>query len=51
MGKLLTEIIPKLIELAVQGKVKVDTEVVPLRDVEQAWERSDLHGKRIVLVP
>jgi NADPH2:quinone reductase len=51
MGKLLTDVIPTLIELAVQGKIKVDTEVVPLRDVEQAWSRSDLHGKRIVLVP
>ncbi len=51
MGKLTTEIIPKLIQLSVEGKIKVDTEVVPLRDVEQAWNRSDLHGKRLVLVP
>jgi len=51
MGKLLTDVIPRLIELAVQGKLKVDTEVVRLQDVEKVWGRSDLHGKRIVLVP
>ncbi len=51
MGKLMTEIIPKLIQLAVEGKIKVDTETAPLRDVEKVWGRSDLHGKRLVLVP
>lgn len=51
MGRLMTEIIPKLIQLAVEGKLKVDTETAPLSAVEQVWGRSDLHGKRLVLVP
>lgn len=33
------------------GKLKAEIETVPLNDVERAWGRADLHGKRIVLVP
>lgn len=33
------------------GKLHADIEQVPLKDVETAWLRSDLHGKRIVIVP
>jgi NADPH:quinone reductase-like Zn-dependent oxidoreductase len=34
-----------------EGKLHMDIERVPLRDVENAWQRTDLHGKRIVIVP
>jgi NADPH:quinone reductase-like Zn-dependent oxidoreductase len=33
------------------GKLRAEIEAVPLRDVERAWKRTDLHGKRIVIVP
>ena len=33
------------------AKVRAELEAVPLKDVERAWTRADLHGKRIVLVP
>jgi NADPH2:quinone reductase len=33
------------------GKLRADIEAVPLKDVERAWKRTDLHGKRIVIVP
>jgi NADPH:quinone reductase-like Zn-dependent oxidoreductase len=33
------------------GKIQAEVEAVPLKDVERAWSRTDLHGKRIVLVP
>jgi len=33
------------------GKVRAEVEAVPLKDVERAWNRADLHGKRIVLIP
>jgi NADPH:quinone reductase-like Zn-dependent oxidoreductase len=33
------------------GKLRAEIEVTPLKDVERAWKRGDLHGKRIVLVP
>jgi NADPH:quinone reductase-like Zn-dependent oxidoreductase len=32
------------------GKLQADIEQVPLRDVESAWKRTDVHGKRIVIV-
>lgn len=33
------------------GKLRADVEEVPLRDVEAAWKRADLHGRRLVIVP
>ncbi len=33
------------------GTIHADIEQVPLRDVERAWKRTDLHGRRIVIVP
>lgn len=33
------------------GKLQADIEQVPLRDVESVWKRTDVHGKRFVLVP
>lgn len=33
------------------GKLRADIEQVPLKDVESAWKRTDIHGKRIVIVP
>jgi NADPH:quinone reductase-like Zn-dependent oxidoreductase len=33
------------------GKLQADIEQVPLKYVENAWQRTDVHGKRIVIVP
>ena len=33
------------------GKLNADIERVPLRDVERAWKRVDVQGKRIVIIP
>jgi NADPH:quinone reductase-like Zn-dependent oxidoreductase len=33
------------------GTLRADIEPVSLKDVERAWERMDLHGKRIVIMP
>lgn len=33
------------------GKLSAEIEQVPLREVERAWQRTDIHGKRIVVVP
>jgi NADPH:quinone reductase-like Zn-dependent oxidoreductase len=33
------------------GKLQATIEQVPLKDVENAWQRTDVHGKRIVIVP
>lgn len=39
--------IPKLFSLAAEGKLKIDTEPIPLAEVETAWSRAD-KGRRIV---
>jgi len=33
------------------GKLHLDIIQAPLKDIESAWQRTDLHGKRIVIVP
>lgn len=38
-------------DLLKQGKLRAELELVPLRDIERAWQRTDISGKRIVIVP
>jgi NADPH:quinone reductase-like Zn-dependent oxidoreductase len=38
-------------ELLRDGKLHLDIVEVPLKEIESAWQRTDLHGKRIVIVP
>lgn len=33
------------------NKLRIDIERVPLKDVEQAWLRKDVSGKRLVIIP
>jgi hypothetical protein len=33
------------------GELSFDVETVPLSDVEAAWQRTDLRGKRLVVLP
>jgi NADPH:quinone reductase-like Zn-dependent oxidoreductase len=34
-----------------EGKFHMDIENVPLADIEKAWQRNDLEGKRLVIIP
>jgi NADPH:quinone reductase-like Zn-dependent oxidoreductase len=34
-----------------QDKLHMEIEQVPLRDVERVWQRTDVQGKRIVIIP
>ena len=43
--------IPQIWALAVSGKLRIDTERVPLASVESAWLREDVHGRRLVIIP
>lgn len=45
------DIYNQLMAAAAGGKLRIDTERVPLADVEKAWQRVDLHGRRLVLIP
>jgi NADPH2:quinone reductase len=49
--ELLSSAMQQLMDLAGSGKIHIDVETVPLRDIETAWTRTDLHGHRIVIVP
>jgi len=42
---------PKVWALAASGQLHIDTERVPLADVESAWQRDDLPGRRLVIIP
>jgi NADPH2:quinone reductase len=45
------ETFPKLWELAAAGNLHIDTEAVPLADIENAWRRNDSAGRRLVIIP
>jgi NADPH:quinone reductase-like Zn-dependent oxidoreductase len=45
------EAFPRIWELAADGTLRIDTEPVALADVEHAWQREDVPGRRIVIVP
>lgn len=45
------ETFPQLWALAGSGKLQIDIEPVPLADVENAWRRNDVPGRRLVIVP
>ena len=42
---------PQVWTLAARGKLSIDTEQAPLADVETAWQREDLPGRRLVVIP
>ena len=45
------EAFPQMWALAARGKLRIDTEPAPLAEVENAWQRNDLPGRRIVINP
>ena len=49
--KAIFEAFPQVWALAADGKLRIKTERVPLADVEGAWQRRDLDGRRLVFVP
>jgi NADPH:quinone reductase-like Zn-dependent oxidoreductase len=45
------EVFPQVWALATGGKLRIKTEPVPLADIESAWQRRDLDGRRLVIIP
>jgi NADPH2:quinone reductase len=45
------EAFPQVWALAATGKLHIDTEPVPLAEIENAWQRNDLPGRRLVIIP
>ena len=48
LAKVGTEYLPRIFEMALKGALKIDTEAVPLKDVEKVWNDTD-SSKRIVV--
>lgn len=49
--QVIVEAFPQVWALATGGKLRIKTEPVPLADVEHAWQRRDLDGRRLVMIP
>ncbi|WP_370899000.1 quinone oxidoreductase family protein [Chryseobacterium gossypii] len=47
---LLTEIIPEMFQEAAEGRLKIETETVYLKDIETAWKNEINTGKRLVVL-
>ncbi|GCE50499.1 NADPH2:quinone reductase [Thermosporothrix hazakensis] len=45
------ETFPQMFALAAQGKLRMDIDPVPLAEVENAWQRQDTAGRRLVFLP
>src|SRR6202012_1297622 len=44
-----TEILPEMLQLAAEGKLKVETVIKPLSEIETAWNEPVPAGKRLVI--
>ncbi len=49
--EILVDALQQVMARAARGELRVDTERVPLADIEDAWQRQDQHGRRLVVVP
>ncbi|ASW75379.1 alcohol dehydrogenase [Chryseobacterium piperi] len=47
---LLTEILPEMFQAAVEGKLKIETESVDLKDIETVWQNEIHNRKRLVVL-
>jgi NADPH2:quinone reductase len=45
------EVYGQIVRWARSGELAFDVETVPLSDIEAAWPRTDLRGKRLVVLP
>lgn len=50
LQKLRTEVLPEMMQLAAEGKLKIETESADLKDIETAWHKVVPTGKRLVIV-
>jgi NADPH2:quinone reductase len=47
---ILADALQQVMAQAAAGELRVDTERVPLADIENAWQR-DQQGRRLVIIP
>jgi hypothetical protein len=41
---------PEVFQLAADGKLRIETVTVPLKDIEEAWNMDVPPGKRLIIV-
>ena len=46
---LFTEIIPEMFQAATEGKIKIETEDIDLKNIEAGWSAGIQSGKRLVV--
>lgn len=46
----IAETFPKLWSVAADGKIKIETEPVPLADVQEAWNRPETNGRLVFVI-
>ena len=49
MEQFSTDVLPEMFQMAAQGELQIETEVVDLADIESAWHRDTMPGKRLVV--
>ena len=49
--EILLDAMQQVMSRAARGELRIDTERVPLADIEDAWQRQDSHGRRLVIIP
>jgi NADPH:quinone reductase-like Zn-dependent oxidoreductase len=49
IAKIYSDLLPEMLQLAADGKLKIETVTAPLKDVESAWNM-DAGSKRVVIV-
>jgi NADPH:quinone reductase-like Zn-dependent oxidoreductase len=47
----ISEAVPRIMALASNGSLTIETERVPLSSIESAWQQRETQGRRIVIVP
>lgn len=50
MTRLFTEILPETFQMAVDKRLKTDTQTIALKDIEQLWDTDLPSGKRLVVI-
>ena len=49
--EILAEAMQQVMTRGARGELRIETERVPLADIGQVWERPELSGRRIVVIP
>jgi len=49
--EVLVDAMHQIMSRAARGELRIETERVPLADIESVWQRAEQSGRRIVLIP